>query len=101
MKRFAEIIIGAGLEAIDFLMPGVTGRKYDDRNVIMLFTPGPQDLHAGQARQAQVQYNHIVGFGTAEKFTIRAIIGDIYGETGTAQRIPEFGLEFLIVFDQQ
>ena len=73
MERFAEVIVGASLQALDALVPLVARGQHDDWHHHAGGAPPPQDFESRQARQAQVEHDDVVLLGRAEKLASLAV----------------------------
>ena len=101
VKGFGQIVVGAGPESFDFLVPCIAAGKYQYRHQFAAFSPVLQDLQAGALGQAEIEDHAIVIFLVAKVLGIDAISGQIDGETALQQVLAEPGGQLLVVFSQQ
>jgi len=96
-----QIVIGAGLEAIDFFVPGITGGKNQHRHRIASGAPLTQHLQTRPARQTQIKHYQRIRLGFTHELGIDAVIGQIDSKAGLFQLQTQVRAEPNIVFHQQ
>ena len=59
VKGFAEVVVGAGFQAIDALMPGIAGGQNQHRSAVAGSAPAAQHFQAVFTGQTQVKNNQV------------------------------------------
>src|SRR5690606_40070732 len=78
MKGLAQIIIGAGFQAIDPLMPGIAGGQNHHWGAVAGSAPAAQHFQAVFTGQTQVQNDQVGLQLIAQKFTVDAVMRQFY-----------------------
>src|SRR5215475_2694349 len=73
MKRFSDVIISAGIEALHFVAPAIASRQHEHRHGASSAAPSFKDRNAVHFRQADIENDGIVGFGLSEIVALFAI----------------------------
>ena len=101
MKRFCDIVVGAGVEALHLVAPAVARGQDQDRHHAPVAPPGLQHRNAVHLRQADVEHHGVIGFAVAEKMPLLAVEGAIDHIAGVGQRRGELTVEIGIVFNDE
>ena len=77
MEGLHDIIVGAGIEALDFVAPAVARGQHQDRHRPPGLAPVAEDRNAVLLRQADVEDDGVIRLRIAEKPALFAIVGAI------------------------
>ena len=92
VEGLRDVVVGAGIEALDLVAPAVAGGQDDDRHLASLAAPGVQDRDAVHLRQAEIEDDGVVGLGLAEELPFLAVDGRV----DRVARLFEGGHDLLI-----
>ncbi len=95
------VIVGAGVEALHLLAPGVAGGEDQHRHLAAGLAPGLEHRDAVHFRQADVEHDRVVGFRLAEKNRLLAVEGAIDRIARLAERLYELAVQVLVVLDNE
>ena len=73
VEGLAEVVVAAGVEAVDALVPGVARGQHDHRHGVAARAPGAQHLEPGALGQPEVEHHGVVGLGVAEVLGVDAV----------------------------
>ena len=82
MKRLCDIVVGAGIEALNLVAPAVARGEDQDRHAASVAAPGFQHRDAIHLRQADVEHDGVIRLAVAEEMPLLAIEGAIDHITG-------------------
>jgi hypothetical protein len=100
-ERLGEIIVGAGIDALDLLGPVAARGQHHHRKGAARRAPALQHRQAIEPRQAEIEDHRGIILDIAAKPRILAVAAMIDDETRIAQRLGEVGRDLGIVLDQQ
>jgi len=83
-KRFGQIVVGAGVHAVDLLVPFAACGEHEHRRVHSGGAPTAQHAESVQARQSQVQHDRVIGFARPQMGSVLAVGRPIHGVTRLA-----------------
>ncbi len=98
-EGFAQIIIGAAVEAGQAVGQGVAGGEYQHGRVVPLLPPAGENVHAVDVGQAEIEHHGIVrcvGKGVAAVF---AVFQPIDGKAVFGEAVIEAVADVGVVFD--
>ena len=101
VEGLGDIIVGAGVEALDLVAPAVARGEDQHRRQPARLAPGLQHADAVALRQPDVEHDGVVGLGVAEKPALLAVEGAIDGVAGAFQRRGHLAVEVAVVFDNE
>ena len=101
MKRLRQVIVGAGLESIDLLVPGIARRENDHRQPVAAPAPVRQHLEARALRQPEIEHRGVVGFDVSEMLGVHAVVGGVDGEARGLERLLQARAQLGIVLHYQ
>src|SRR5687768_1799995 len=101
MKRLGNIVIGARIEALDFVAPAVAGGEDQHRHRASGPPPGFQYRDAVHLRQADVEDHGVIRLGIAEEMALLAVEGAVYHVTRIGQGGGELTIEVRIILDNK
>ena len=84
MKRFCDIVVGAGVKALHLVAPAVARGEDQNRHRALVAAPGLQHRNAVHLRQADVEHDGVIGFAVAEEMPLLAVEGAIDHIAGIA-----------------
>ena len=73
MERLGDVVVGAGVDALDLVAPPVAGGQDQDRHRAPGLAPRFEDRDAVALGQADVEHDSVIGFGVAAKPAFLAI----------------------------
>ncbi|MNH12255.1 hypothetical protein D3C79_717910 [compost metagenome] len=100
VKRLAQVVIGAGFEALDALGPGPTRGEDQHRCRQPRCTPLGQHFKARQAGQAEVQNDQVVRFAATLVDRIPAVSQPVDRIALALQALGQFICQRHVVLDQ-
>jgi hypothetical protein len=77
VERLGHVVVGAGVQAVNPVGPAVARRQDQHGCGNPAVAPVLQDRGAVPHRQADVEDDHVIGFGGAKKPGFLTVIGDI------------------------
>jgi hypothetical protein len=101
MERLGDIIVGAGVDALDLVAPPVAGGQDQDRHRASGLAPGLEDRDAVAFGQADVEHDRVVGLGVAAKPALLAVESAVDRIARGLERCGDLAIEIAIVFDNQ
>ena len=101
MEGLGDIVVGAGIEALDLVAPAVARGEDEDRHGAAGPPPGFQHRDAVHLRQADVEDDRVVGLGFAEKVALLAVEGAVDHIARVGERGRELPIEVGIVLDDE
>ena len=101
MEGFGQIVVGSGIHARDFFMPGGSGGEDQHRHGAALRTPGAQHAEPVAHGQAQVQHRSVKVLDLAQVLRRLAIGGCLHGVAGLQQGLLQLLAQRGFVFNQQ
>jgi hypothetical protein len=101
MKRFGNVVIGSGIEALHFVAPAIASRQHEYGHGTSSAAPGFQDRNSVHFRQADIENDGVVGFGLSEIMALLAIEGAIDDIAGVGQRSGELTIKVGVVLDHE
>ncbi|MNZ57429.1 hypothetical protein D3C78_754050 [compost metagenome] len=101
-ERLDQIVVGAGLEALQAVVELVAGGEHDHRNVAARFVAqAPAEAVAVQAWQHHVEHQQVVVPGGGQVQAGQAVLRTVDAVTLERQVVGQIGQDVAIVFDQQ
>ena len=101
MERLGDIIVGAGVDALDLVAPPVASGQDQDRHRAPGLAPRLEDRDAVAFGQADVEHDRVIGLGVAAKPALLAIESAVDRIARGLQRGGDLPIEIAIVFDNQ
>jgi hypothetical protein len=101
VEGFGQIVVGSGIHARDFFMPGGSGGKDQHRHGAALSAPGAQHAQPVAHGQAQVQHRGVEALHLAQVLRRLAIGGRLHGVAGLQQGLMQLLAQRGFVFNQQ
>ncbi len=101
LERLGQVIVGARVEAGEFVVPAATRGQHQHRQRLPGLAPAVQHGHAVEPGQAEVEHGGVVGLGLAAELGLGAVVDAIHRETGRAQRRGDAIGQFRIVLGQK
>src|SRR5271154_5893410 len=98
MKGLGDIIVGAGVDALDLVAPPVAGGQNQDRHRTAGLAPGLQDRDPVALGQADVEHDRIIGLGVAAKPALLAGESAVDRIARRLERGRYLAIEIAIVF---
>ena len=101
VERLGDIIVGAGVDALDLVAPPVAGGQDQDRHRASGLAPGLQDRDPVALGQADVEHDRVIGLGIAAKPALLAVESAVDRIARRLERGGHLAIEIAIVFDNQ
>src|SRR6266566_6323751 len=101
MERLGDVVVGAGVEALDLIAPAVARGEDEDRHGPAGTPPGLEHRDAVHLGQADIEDHRIVGLAFAEKVALLAVEGTIDHVARVNERGRELPIEIGIVLDHE
>src|SRR5215831_2161548 len=101
MEGLGDVVVGAGVEALDLVAPAVAGGEDKDRHGPAGAPPRLQHRDAVHLGQADVEDHRIIGLAFAEKVALLAVEGTIDHVARIDERGRELAIEIGIVLDHE
>ena len=101
MERLRDIVVGAGVEALDLVAPAVARGQDEDRHGPSGPPPGLEHRDAVHLGQADIEDDGVIGLAFAEKVAFLAVKGAIDHVARVGQRGRELSVEIGIVLDDE
>ena len=101
MERLGDVIVGAGVDALDLVAPPVAGGQDQDRHRAPGLAPRLEDRDAVALGQADVEHDRVIGLGVAAKPAFLAIESAVDRIARRLERGGDLAIEIAIVFDNQ
>ncbi len=101
MERLGYVVIGAGIEAIDFLRPGPARRKDEHRNIAPLGTPSLENVEPLHLRQPEIKDHGGIRLGCAKLIALKAVGSPVDDVTGLSKSGGQTFGELIVILDQQ
>ena len=79
MKRFGEVVVGAGVKTDDAIVNGVTRCQHEDRRRVAPRSQFSTDVEAVLFRQQHIKNHHIVRIGSCLLQRRGAVGRDVHG----------------------
>ena len=100
MERLGHVIVGAGIQSVDFFRPSPPRSEDQDRKIPVLAPPSLQNLNSLHLRQAQIEDNGVECVVHPEGETIRTVEGVLNGKARLGKTLAKPLCDFSIVFHQ-
>ena len=100
-ERLGQIVVGAGVDALDLLAPAAARSQDQHREAPVGGPPGAQHGEPVELGQAQVQHDGVVGLGVAQKLGLLAVARPVDGIAGQFQHLLEVCGDAGLVLGQQ
>src|ERR1700691_1516758 len=100
-EGLSQVIVGAGLEAVDLFSPPVARGEDEYGKLPAVLTPCAQHLGAWHFRQSEIKNGYVVCFRAAKMLSVLAIGRDIDGAILLPQGLRNFPREHPVIFDQK
>src|SRR3977135_4567499 len=101
MKRLGDIVVGAGIEALDLVAPAVARREAWPRPGAARPPPGFEHRDAVHLGQPDVEDDGVVGLALAEEVALLAVEGAVDDIARVGERGRELPVEIGIVLDDE
>ena len=101
MEGFGDIIVGAGVNALDFVAPSIARGQDQDRHCASGLAPGFEDRDPVAFGQADVEHDRVVRLGVAAKPAFLAIESAIDGIACRLEGRADLTVQIPIVLDNQ
>ena len=101
MKRFCDIVVGAGVETLHLVAPAVARGEDQHRHRPPVAAPGLQHRDAVHLGQADVEHDGIIGFAVAEEVPLLAVERAIDHIAGIRQRRRQLTVEIRIILNDE
>src|SRR5262249_32286085 len=101
LERLGEVVIGPGIDTLDFLGPATAGGEDQDRHGASGGSPSLENRDPVETGQAQVEDDGVVGLGVAEEVSFLAIGRTIDRVAGPCQGFGQLPAQARIVLDDQ
>jgi len=101
-EGLGEVVVGAGGQAGQLFVEGVAGGQHQHRRrLACLLAQALAHLHAVQARQHQVQHDHVVAVLRGQAVAVQAVGGVIDFKTTAFEELADHFGDVAVVFDDQ
>src|SRR5699024_3081390 len=101
MERLDDVVVGAGFQPLDLVLPTAAGRQDQDRIVQPGFAHIRDDVEPGRARQAEIDDGNVDRvFGGVEQ-PFFAFAGAVNGKAVVAQLFADLFPQVDVVLDYQ
>jgi hypothetical protein len=100
-ERLGEVVVGAGVDALDALAPAVAGGEDQDRQGDLGGAQAAQHAEPVEPRQAEIQHHCVVRLGLGpepRRLAVRHHVGDVAGHL---QPLPDVGGDARLILDDQ
>ena len=100
-EGFCQIVVGTGIDPLNPLQPGASGRQNENWDGAGLF---PQSPHHGQAielRQTKVEDESIVIFRGGSEPALLPVSNDIHDVSGLGQSVPDVSGDCGLILDEK
>jgi hypothetical protein len=101
VEGLCDVVVGAGVEALDLVAPAVARGQDQDRHGAAGLAPLVDDGDAVLLRQAEIEHNGVVGLRLAEEGSLLAVEGAIHHVAGVAQRPDDLPVQVDVVLDDE
>ena len=78
MERLGDVVVGAGVEALDLVAPAVARGQDQDQHGAAVLAPLLEHAHAVQLGQAQIEDHRVIGFGVAQIVAFLAVARGVH-----------------------
>jgi hypothetical protein len=102
LEGLHQIVVGASLQAYQLVLQRVPGGEHQHRSGLLgVATQLATDVQAIDAREHQVQYDHVVAVRHGQVQSADTILSKINGIATALQEFADHFRDLAIVFDQQ
>src|SRR5262245_42886857 len=101
VEGLGDVVVGAGVEALDLVAPAVAGGENEHRHGATGAAPGLEHRDAVHLGQADVEDDRVIGLALAEKVALLAVVGAIHHVARVRERGRELPVEIGIVLDHE
>src|SRR5262249_2259524 len=101
MEGLGDVVVGAGVEALDLVAPAVAGGEDEHRHGPAGAPPRLEHRDAVHLGQADVEDHRVIGLAFAEKVALLAVEGTIDHVARIDERCRELAIEIGIVLDDE
>ena len=100
-KGFVDIVVSAGVEALDLVAPAVAGRQDDDRRLDAGAPPAVEHGDAVDLRQAEIEDDRVIRLGLAEEAAVLAVESLVDGVARMLEGGDDLAIEVFVVLDDE
>ena len=101
-ERLDEVVVGAGVEARDAVVDGVSGGEHQDRELAAVLPEPARDVEAGHVREPDVEDHGLDARRRVGQLQRRLAVGrDLHHVAVVLEQAAEDALETRVVLDEQ
>ncbi len=101
MEGLGDVVVGAGVEALDLVAPTIARGEDQHRHGAAGAAPRLQHRNAVHLGQADIEDHRVVGLALAEEMPLLAVEGAVDDVAGVGQRRRQLPVEIGIVLDDE
>ena len=101
LERLGDVVVGAAVDALDLLVPAAAGSEHEHRRRQASRAPAAEQRQAVDSRQAEIEQDGVVLFGSREEIGALAIGRDVDGVAGAGHGGAEVLRQPRLVLDDQ
>ncbi len=101
VEGFGDIVVGAGVDALDLVAPPVTGGQDQDRHRASALAPRLKDRDPVAFGQSDIEHDRVIRLGVAAKPTFLAVERSVDRIARSLQRRAHLTVQIPIVLDNQ
>src|SRR3954464_7379559 len=101
MERLRDIVVGAGVEALDLVAPAIACGQDENRHGPAGPTPGLEHRDAVHLGQADIEDDRVIGLAFAEKVPLLTVKGAVDHVARVGQRGRELPVKVGIILDDE
>ena len=101
MKGFGDVVVGAGVEAFDLILPAIASREDQDRERFALLPQPPDDIETADLRQAEIDDGEVDGLLETGMQTVLPVGSDVYCEAGLSEVLAQVFPNAGFIFDDE
>ena len=101
VKGLGEVVVGAGVDAGDLLVPAVARGEDQHRHRAPAGAPAPEHAQAVEPRQSEIEHDRVEGFGLAQVLRVGPVAGLVDRVAGVFEPGAQLCAQQRVVLDEQ